>query len=112
LIRPLFECDDYVFFRLERVWPAWVDPGEKLLGAYIRQANLDVFWLRQPGTVKQNLREFREQAEKGEQLGFSAFDPIGPFDRAYDSGMRAALGVLFKSQRPGWHEKQMQFSAA
>jgi hypothetical protein len=54
--------------------------------------------------VKQNLREFREQAEQGEQLGFAAFDHIRPFGRAYNSGMGAALGVIFKLQRPGWHE--------
>jgi hypothetical protein len=107
-----FECDECVFFRLERRWPDWTDPGTKFLGAHIRRVNLDVFWSRQSGTVRQNLREFKEQAIQGEEFGFAAFDPIGPFDRAYDSGMRAALGVLFKSQRPGRHEAKMKFSAA
>jgi hypothetical protein len=107
-----FECDDCASFWLERKWPEWTDPGEKFLGAYIRQANLDVFHSRANNTVSQNLREFKEQAIQGESFGFAAFDPIGPFDRAYDSGMRAALGVLFKSQKPGKHEDKIKFSAA
>jgi hypothetical protein len=65
LIYP-FECNACVFFRLKRVWPDWTDPGTKFLGAHIQRVNLDVFWCRQPGTVWQNLREFKEQAIQGE----------------------------------------------
>ena len=107
-----FECDDCAFFQLKWVWPDYELPGDRFLGAYIRQVNLDVFWSRQPSTVAQNLREFRDQARQGEDFGFAAFDPIGPFGKAYDSGMRTALGVLFKSQKPGRHEKKRKFSAA
>jgi hypothetical protein len=100
LIAP-FECDNCAFFRLEYHWPTWTSAGERLLGAYIRQVNLDVFWSRAPDTVTRNMREFKNQAKIGQDLGFAVFDPIGPFDRAYDGGMRAAIGVLMKAQQPG-----------
>lgn len=107
-----FECDDCCFFRLEHYWPTWDKPHEIFLGAYIRQANLDAFWAREPDTVKQNLREFLAQIKVGEDLGFLTFDPPGPFRADYDCGMRAALGVLMKTQQPGRHEKKMKFSSA
>jgi hypothetical protein len=58
------------------------------------------------------LREFKSQARAGQELGFAVFDPMGPFDRTYDSGMRAAVGVLMKAQQPGRHEDKVKFSAA
>ena len=100
-----FECDDCVFFRLERYWPKWDTPHEKYLGAFIRRANLDAFWALVPDTVLQNLRSFKEQTKAGKDYGFTAFDPIGPFPLNYDSGMRAALGILMEAQGKGHHEK-------
>jgi hypothetical protein len=44
LIAP-FERDNCAFYRMEYRWPVWTNPGERLLGAYIRQVNLDVFFL-------------------------------------------------------------------
>ena len=43
---------------------------------------------------------------------FEAFEPIGPFDGSYDGGLRPALGVLWRSQRPGRHEARMKYSSA
>jgi hypothetical protein len=112
LIAP-FECDNCVFYRMQSFWPTWTNPGERLLGAYIRQANLDMFWARTKETVRHNVGEFRNQARIGQDLGFAVFDPIGPFDRSYDGGMRAAVGVLMKApQLPGKHEDKVKFSAA
>lgn len=88
------------------------DPSHRYLLAYIRQANLDMFWGRQPDTVAQNWYEFKNQAKIGQDLGFPAFDPMGPFPRRYDPGMRAAVAVLMKAQRPGRHEAKVKFSAA
>jgi hypothetical protein len=107
-----FECDDCCFYRIQHYWPKWKEPQEILLGAYIRQANLDAFWARQSSTVSHNLREFKSQARIGQDLGFVAFDPLGPFNAKYDSGMRAAIGVLMKAQRVGRHEAKVKFSAA
>jgi hypothetical protein len=107
-----FECDDCVFYRLHHRWPTWEAPNDKYIGAFIRRANLDMFWAREPSTVSQNFREFLEQAKVGQDFNYLAFEPMGPFPRTYDSGMRAAIGVLMKTQRPGRHEAKMKFSAA
>ena len=107
-----FECDDCAFFRLFHWWPNWQTPDQKYIGAFIRQANLDMFWAREPSTVGQSFREFREQAIGGQELGYVVFEPMGPFGRCYDPGMRAAIGVLMKGQKPGRHEDKIKFSAA
>jgi hypothetical protein len=73
---------------------------------------LDAFWARAPDTVNQNLREFKNQSSIGQEYGFVAFDPPGPFGRSYDSGMRPAIGILMKSQQAGGHEDKVKFSAA
>ena len=107
-----FECDDCAFFRLFHWWPDWQTPDQKYIGAFIRQANLDMFWAREPSTVGQNFREFREQAIGGQEMGYIVFEPMGPFGPCYDPGMRAAIGVLMKGQKPGRHEEKIKFSAA
>jgi hypothetical protein len=90
----------------------WETPSDKYIGGFIRRANLDMFWAREPSTVGQNFREFLEQAKVGQEFNYLAFEPMGPFARSYDSGMRAAIGVLMKTQRPGRHEEKIKFSAA
>jgi hypothetical protein len=62
--------------------------------------------------VRQNLREFVSQAEIGQDCGCAAFDPRGPFPRSYDGGMRAAIGVLMKARKAGYHEDKIQYSTA
>jgi hypothetical protein len=51
-------------------------------------------------------RLFVEQVEAGEYFGFQMFPPLGPFEPSYDSGIRAALGLLQKGQGVGQHEAQ------
>jgi hypothetical protein len=51
-----------------------------------------------------------EQTKLGERHNFDMFDHPRPFGARYDSGICAALGVLFKSQQPGWHEEKDNFS--
>jgi hypothetical protein len=78
---------------------------------YIRRANLDAFWSRRPGTIKGLNNLFVEQVQVGERFGFRMFEPMGPFGRHYDSGMRSAIGILVRSQKPGLHEDTMKFSS-
>jgi hypothetical protein len=107
-----FECDECCFHRL-RGKPSvqGVDEDRNLL-AYIRRANLDAFWARQPGTVSGLRMLFREQVEVGQTFGFEMFPPLGPFGREYQSGMGAAIGILARSQRPGRDEAKIKFSSA
>jgi hypothetical protein len=79
---------------------------------YIRRANLDAFWSRRPGTVNGLVRLFLEQVEVGETFGFDMFEPPGFFSEKYASGMKAAVGVLARSQKPGRHEAKLKFSSA
>ena len=54
---------------------------------------------------------FFSQVEVGEGFGFEMFEPLGPFGRSYNSGIRAALGILWKSRSPGRHEEKQKFSS-
>lgn len=38
------------------------------------------------------------------------FDPMGPFPRDYDSGIRTAIGILYKSEKPGRHGAKQKYS--
>jgi hypothetical protein len=107
-----FECDICVFHRLKGRGPLSTEVTDQRLLVYIRRANLDAFWSRRPGTVRGLVSLFAEQVKVGEDFGFSMFEPPGPFSRGYDSGMRAAIGVLSRSQRPGLHERTLKFSSA
>ena len=111
-----FECDDCSFRRVTGRWPEGnphlPDPKERFLLDLIRRANLDAFWSREPGTIADLLRLFKEQAQLGVDLGYPAFGSPGPMPQGYDGGMRVAIGVLYKSLQPGRHEKFLKFSSA
>ena len=106
-----FECDDCSFWRLKGRVPDSVSSSNRVLQAYIRRALLDAFWCRRPGTVYGLTNLFAEQVEVGEHFGFPMFDALGPFGVSYDSGMRTAIGILSRSQRPGRHEAKMKYSS-
>ena len=107
-----FECDHCTFFKLTGRIASTNSFKDKSLLKFIRRANLDAFWARRPGTVHGLVNLFDEQVEIGEFFGFQMFKPLGPFPSSYESGIRAAIGVLRRSQRPGRHEATLKFSAA
>jgi hypothetical protein len=106
-----FECDFCTFFRLRGHSPQRYESGDDALLSYIRRANLDAFWSRRPSTIRGLTSLFVEQVAVGERFGFQMFESLGPFGRTYDSGMRAAIGVLARSQRKGVHEEKLKFSS-
>ena len=106
-----FECEYCSFCRLKGRAPDMTLPADEVLLAFMRRANLDAFWSRAPDTVKGLRSMFWEQVEVGEAFGFQMFPPMGPFGPTCDSGMRTALGVLWRSQKPGRHEAKMKFSS-
>jgi hypothetical protein len=106
-----FECDICNFQRMKGRTPDGDNAEDKYLIAFIRRANLDAFWSRRPSTVKGLNAIFSEQVAVGERFGFQMFEPRGPFTRRYDSGMKAAIGILVRSQRKGLHEEKMKFSS-
>jgi hypothetical protein len=105
-----FECDYCLFYKLKGMEPNENRGEDSNLLAYIRRSNLDAFWSRRPSTVNALRRLFVEQVEAGEYFGFQMFPPLGPFDPAYDSGIRAALGLLRKGQGVGRHEAHPKWS--
>jgi hypothetical protein len=106
-----FECDYCAFFRLRGALPIEGREDDERLLAYIRRANLDAFWSRRPGTVHNLASLFSEQIAVGESFGFDMFAPIGPLPFNYDSGLKAAIGILWRSKRPGLHETNMKYSS-
>jgi hypothetical protein len=56
---------------------------------------------------------FFEEIKLGEHFGFEMFPkPMGPFPPAYDGGIRAAIGILSRSNRLGRHEVKKKFSSS
>ena len=56
---------------------------------------------------------FYEEVTTGQNLGFKFFPSSpGPFPIYYDGGIRAAIGVLTRSNRPGKHESKQKNSFA
>ena len=78
---------------------------------YLRQANLDAFWGRRPGTIRGYMRLYAQQLEAGEAFGIEMFNPLGPIPYACDMGIRSALGVLWKSELPGKHELKQKYAS-
>ena len=107
-----FECEMCGFRRIRGLCPQEGNTKDGELLDFMRRANLDAFWSRESGTIAANLRSFMEQTKLGERHEFDMFDCPGPFGPHYDSGIRAALSVLYKSQQPGRHEEKVKFSTA
>ena len=80
---------------------------------YIRRANLDAFWSRTQGTLYHLTRMFSAEVTTCQNLGFQMFPTSpGPFPTYYYGGLRAALGVLTRSNCPGKHEAKQNISSA
>ena len=107
-----FECDFCSFFRLKGRSPNRENPSDSELLLYLRRSQLDVFWSRRPGTVKALLGLYKEQRHVGDHFAITMFRDPGPFPADYDCGTAAAVGVLWRSRKPGRDEKQVKFSSA
>lgn len=106
-----FECDFCAFHRMRGHSPVKGDKTDDSLMNYIRRANLDAFWSRRPGTINGLNTLMVEQIEAGERFGFDMFPPPGPMPTTYESGMKAAVGILYRSTKPGRHEKTLKYSS-
>jgi hypothetical protein len=107
-----FQCDLCHFRNMKRT-----DPGstgkDKLLLIYIRRANLDALWSREPGTVNGNLREAARMARAAEELGISSLPLIRKATPVEDIfGMEPAVIMLRRSLDPGRNQDTIQFSTA
>jgi hypothetical protein len=108
-----FECDECLFHRITGVPSIRSNDNHQRLLDHIRRANLDAFWSRAKDTVRELRRMFFEEIKLGEHFGFDMFPkPMGPFPPDYDGGIRAAIGILSRSNRPGRHEEKQKFSSS
>jgi hypothetical protein len=108
-----FECDECALFRLKGVSSRIDDKNHQILLDFIRSSNMDAFWSRSPGTVTELTIMFYEEVSLGCVYDFQMFPkPMGPFPPDYDGGVRAAIGVLHRSNRPEKHEDKLKFSSA
>jgi hypothetical protein len=105
-----FDCDACAFFRLKGRLSILGNFSDDRTLCLIRRANLDAFWSRKKGTVRQQLGIFKEQVAIGERHGITMIPPRGPFPAHHDFGMRMAIGVLEKSLQAGRHEATTKFS--
>ena len=56
---------------------------------------------------------FYEEVALGHVYDFQMFpQPMGSFPPEYDGGVRVAIGVLHRSNRPGKHESKLKFSSS
>jgi hypothetical protein len=66
--------------------------------AFVRRANLDVLWAREPNTVMVNLGEAVRMEKFTSQLGLpSVTPPMGPYPLRDEFGMLAALALSWSA---------------
>ena len=100
-----FQCDLCIFRRIKGVNPDTNSHSDKLTLSYIRRSNLDAFWSRARGTVRNNKGIVERTIE-----GFSPFGLFGPFyDKgptpSYDhAGYETSMALLIDSKRPGKYD--------
>jgi hypothetical protein len=108
-----FECDECAFFWLKGFSSITDDKNHQILLDFIRRSNLDASWSRSPRTVTELTRMFHEEVALGRVYDFQMSPQhMVPFPPDYDGGMRAAIGVLHRSNRPVKHENKLKFSSA
>lgn len=105
-----FQCEWCWFINLKRQLPV---PGagsdEKLL-EYIRRANLDAMWAKEPSTVDGVLRQERKAARLRAELGLESpnYPERGPWPVEDTVGMTTCLTILAASTKPGSYHKTHQ----
>lgn len=80
--------------------------GDSLLLSFVRRVNLDMFWSKEPSTVGGTLSSYRWCRRNCIAVGI---EPMvvqqGPYPTRDDYGMKAAISILYQSQRQGRNSK-------
>ena len=101
----LFQCDLCVFRNIHKRDPLEMD-GDALSLCCIRCANLDALWLREPSTVRNNLRLLKKGLGHDRSVDQDGHCPeLGPMPMADVIGQGVAAQVLLASLEEGKHYK-------
>ena len=107
-----FQCDLCHFRNIMMRSP--ISPGsDDVLLKFIRRANLDALWSREPGTVNNTRREIANLCMKAKHLKIKldrVLPPMGPWPLSDDQGMAIAVCILLRSLDAGRNEVTIQFS--
>ena len=74
----MFQCDYCQFQNLKGREPG-VNSSDELLMICIRRANLDAFWARETGTIRNHVSSVSRQLRHGELVGLDMYPPLGPY---------------------------------
>ena len=108
-----FQCDLCHFRNIQKRDPSEGNGADHELMIYIRRANLDALWSREPGTVYGNLSEARRMAAAARAFGVASLPVLtkpAPVDDLF--GMLPAVLMLKRSQDPGRNRETIQFNTA
>ena len=109
----MFQCDLCHFRNMVGRSPQASFGSDDLLLRFIRRANLDALWSREPGTIKNTAREVRNLRDKARIFGLDAnqmLPKMGPFPVRDVHGMSVAVCILLRSLDAGRNETTIQFS--
>jgi hypothetical protein len=105
-----FQCDLCHFRNILGRSPVASSFKDSKIMTFIRRANLDAAWAREPNTVSANLREAIRMERFTDQLDLPSVTPaIGPFPLRDDFGMLPAIAVLDRSLAKGIHSEYVQW---
>ena len=105
-----FQCELCHFRNIFGRDPSEHNPKDQEVFSFIRRANLDCFWSREPATVKANLRNLCRMLKTEDRFGFdSVSPPMGPFPLEDSIGMKGALAILDRSLDPGSYATHVQW---
>jgi hypothetical protein len=108
-----FQCDLCHFRNIKGREPNSIRLDDRKALKFIRRANLDGLWSREPSTVAGNLSQARRMERCGQDIGLGSVAPaMGPFPLEDTFGMQIACVLLRRSLDPGKWEANIQFATA
>ena len=97
-----FECDLYIFIKLQHRYPIISCNKDRKLCACIRRMNLDVFWSRSSITIGNNQSQIKKAIKLSKKVGlkgpFKSYSPMPGIDHC---GYELAIEMLLTSIKPG-----------
>ena len=107
-----FQCDTCHFQNVNKRNPSPSACDQKYL-KYIRRANLDCFWSREPGTVRGTFYDVKRMIKFNKEFNLPPNLPqMGPFPLEDNCGMGPAVLMLRRTQDPGIYGEHVQYETA